>query len=104
MSKTTVMAGPCGFKTVIEAAKKDRNTISLNIKTDCKFYKPLEEDLKEVDAYEEVFSKYGQGNISKLCAQYSKHATCPVACAILKAVEVEAGLALPVNVTIEIEK
>ncbi len=104
MSKATVTAGPCGFKTVIEAEQKERGTVALKIKSDCKFYEPLETELTEVSAYDEVFAKLGEGQIYSLCNKYAKHGTCPVPCAILKAVEAAAGLALPVDVTINIEK
>jgi hypothetical protein len=39
-----------------------------------------------------------------MAAKYCTHAACPVASGIIKAVEVEAGLALPGDVSIKISK
>lgn len=40
----------------------------------------------------------------ELAAKHCPHAACPVPVGILKAVEVEAGLALPADVSIEIRQ
>ena len=102
--KTVIMPGPCKMKTEVETEKIDRNTVSIKIKTDCKFYKPLEEELKQVDLYKECFLPLGEGNIFKTCKKYCKHPSCPIPCGILKAVEAEGGLALPTDVYISFEK
>ena len=102
--KVTVMPGPCKMKTEVYAEKIDRNSVSLRIKTDCKFYKPIEEELSKVEIYKECFAPLGEGEIFKVCKKYCKHPSCPVPCAILKAVEAEGKLALPTDVSITFEK
>jgi hypothetical protein len=104
MAKVTLMPGPCGLVSIIEAQKTDRRTIAVKLTTECGNYKPLEEELTEVNAFDEVLGKLGQGKIYELCSKYSKHAACPLPCAIIKAVEVASGMALPKDVTIKIEK
>ncbi|MFA0816167.1 MAG: hypothetical protein ACC608_10320 [Anaerofustis sp.] len=104
MTKVTIQPGPCKMTTVVEAEKIDQSTAKVKITTDCKFYQPLQEELTEVDAYQEIFGKFGEGEVYTVCAKYCKHPTCPVPSGILKAVEAECGLALPTDVTMTFEK
>lgn len=104
MAKVTLMPGPCGLLSVIEAQQTDGRMVAVKLTTQCGNYKPLEEALTEVNAFDEALGKLGQGRVYELCSKYSKHAACPLPCAILKAVEVASGLALPLDVTIKIEK
>lgn len=102
--KVTIAPGPCKLITVVEAEKIDRKTAKIKITTDCKFYKPLEEELTQVDVNKEIFGKFAQGDVYASCIQYCKHPTCPVPSGILKAVEAACGLALPTDVSITFEK
>jgi hypothetical protein len=104
MANVIVNAGVCGFVTTIEANSEDSQMAQLKITSNCPNYKALENELTEVDAYEECFAKLGDGEIYKICAKYCKHAACPVPSGIIKAVEVACGLALPKNVSFEIKK
>lgn len=104
MTKLTITPGPCKLTTVVEAEKIDSSTAKVTIHTDCKFYKPIEEELTEIDAYAEVFGPFAEGEVYTVCKKYCKHATCPVPSGILKAVEAECGLALPTDVTMIFEK
>ncbi len=104
MTKVEVMAGPCKFKTTISAQKEGRKNVKLDIVTECPHYENLAKELTEVDAYVELLGAKGEPSVRKIVEKYSKHITCPVALAILKAVEVEAGLALGVEPWVKIEK
>lgn len=100
----TVMAGPCRFKTEITAEKSGRRTVKLIIHSECPNYKKLNEEIPEVNAFDEVLGKMGETPIYLAVKKYTKHPSCPVASAILKAVEIESGLALPVAPVFETEK
>jgi hypothetical protein len=77
MTKVTIHPGPCKLITTVEAEKTDDMTAKVSIKSDCKFYKPLETELTEVDAAKEIFgSTLGKGKVYELCAKYAKHPTC----------------------------
>lgn len=103
--KVTISPGPCKLKTIVEAEKIDRKTASIKITTDCKFYKPLEEELTQVDVSKELFGvPLAGGDVYAHCIKYCKHPSCPVASGILKAVEAACGLALPTDVSITFEK
>ncbi len=104
MTEVTVNPGICGLKTVIKVKSDDMQMANVEICTDCPNIKPMEEELKELDAYAECFSKICDSETYKLANKYCRHNSCPVPSAILKAVEVECGLALPKDAEIKIEK
>ena len=103
MAAAEVLAGICGFKTTITAEKDDANC-RLSISSDCEHINRLAQDLTTVDPFQEI-SYRGDGPVTlKLAAKHCAHAACPVPAAIIKAVEVESGLALPADVTIKISR
>ena len=102
--KVTIQPGPCKLTTIVEAEKVDRKTASVKIQTQCRFYKPLEEELTTVDVRQEIFGTLAEGEVYSACKKYCKHPTCPVPSGILKAVEAACGLALPTDVSITFEK
>ena len=64
----------------------------------------LAEALTEVDPYKEI-SYRGEGPVTlKLAAEHLVHPACPVPSGIIKAIEVEAGLALPKDASIKPSK
>ena len=102
--RVTITPGPCRFTTIVDAEQTDSGKAGIKIQTDCTFYKPIEEELTEVDAYSEVFGKLGEGEIYSVCRKYCKHAACPVPSGIIKAVEATFKLALPTDVSMVFDK
>jgi hypothetical protein len=98
------MPGPCKLKTVVHAQTADDDSIDIKIETECGFYKPFEEENLNVEPYEEIFVKLGEGSVFAECKKYCKHATCLVPTGILKAIEAEGKLALPTDASITFEK
>jgi hypothetical protein len=105
MVKVNVNGGACNFNTIINILSEDGQDAAIDLTTECPNLKPLEKELKEVDAYEECFAKFGgDSTIFKLCNKFCRHAACPVPTAIIKGVEAECNLALPRNIEIKISK
>ena len=102
MTKVTVTPGVCGFTTTIEIDKIDKKRLSCKIQSDCQLVAALAESLTEVDKFDVLKPKDQSGLYLKL-TQQPLHLACPVPVGILKAVEVEAGLALPRDVNIHFE-
>ncbi len=90
MTKVEVDSGICGKRTLIEV-KNVSSKIMINFETNCPKITKLSENLKELDISD--FSGSIVDNRVYRSAQ-ENHITCPVPCAILKAMEVEFGLAL----------
>lgn len=104
MAQAEIFAGVCGFTTRVTAAKNGSRQVALNIESDCKSIQRLAAALTEVDPFRE-FTLRGQGPLTlQLASQHCSHAACPVPTGIIKAIEVAAGLALPVDVSIKISK
>jgi len=101
MTKVVVEAGICGFTATVEAVSLPAHKIGVTITSDCEDVAKIGEQLKEVD-WPDLWKRQGEGYSAYQAAMKKvKHNTCPVPVAILKAIEVEAGLALPGDVTIQ---
>ncbi len=103
MDRVKVSAGICGFTTTIEAKKRKDEKISLKMTSDCNEVTELANALHTVEL-REAFKKICDNSVYKAASQHQLHPACPIPSAILKAVEVEAGLALPKDVSIKIEE
>jgi uncharacterized protein YebE (UPF0316 family) len=103
MARAEIQSGICGFTTVVEAAADGRK-VNLEIKSDCKAIQKLAEDLKQVDPFQEISFRRSVPQVIEKGMQHCSHAACPVPVGIIKAIEVEAQLALPSDVTIKISK
>lgn len=104
MAKAEICAGICGFTTTVVATSNGDGTIHLEVESGCKAVLKLAEQLRDVDPYRE-FTWRRQGPLTlQLAPQCLSHPACPVPSGIIKVVEVEAGLALPKDVTIRLSK
>jgi hypothetical protein len=103
MARAKVYAGACGFTTHI-VASRDGNECALAIESECQAIQRLAAELKTVEPFHEISSRRGTPKSLEMGAKYCTHAACPVPTAIIKAVEIEAGLNLPVDVHIQLSK
>ena len=72
----------------------------LSIESECEAIRRMADELTEVDPFREITYR-GEGPLTlEVAAECCKHPACPVPVGMLKAIEVEAGLALPADVTI----
>jgi hypothetical protein len=103
MAKAEVMAGNCGYTTQIDA-KMNGSTCELQISSGCKAIERMAAEITEVNPYKEISFKRAMPIIHEAGVKHCTHAACPVPVSIIKAVEVEAGLALPTDVVIKLSK
>jgi len=97
MTKAVVNAGACGMTVTIEVARVDKRSVRVRITTDCEMVTNLGDSLVRVDV-QEALKAYVESQVYRYASQCRLHTSCPVPMAILKAIEVEAGLALPRSV------
>lgn len=103
MARAEIAPGNCGFGTVVET-KMDGVKVSINIESECKAIQKLAAELSEVEPFREI-SFRGEGpKTLRLGAQHCTYAACPVPVGIIKAIEIEAGLALPTDAVIKLSK
>jgi hypothetical protein len=103
MSKAEIYSGICGFSTVVEATMSGKDC-NLVIKSDCKAIQKLARVLKQVNPLQEISFEQSIPQTIQLSMQHCTHAACPVGVGIIKAIEVEAKLALPSDVYIKLSK
>jgi hypothetical protein len=103
MAKAEILPGNCGFTTTVETSM-DGDVCKITVVSDCKAMQKLALELTEVNPYQEISSRCNTPLILQMGAKYCTHSACPVPVGIIKAVEVEAGMALPMDVTIKLSK
>jgi len=103
MAKAEIFAGICGFSTTVRASQNEAG-VDLDIQSECQAIQKLAEQLKQVDPWKEISARRSVPQSLEMGMKYCTHAACPVPSGIIKAVEVEAGLALPKDVTIKLSK
>jgi len=99
MTKIVINPGACGMPVTVEVEKKDAKTYAVNIGSECKMVVRLGKEIAELTMLD-AFKRLLDNPVYTKAAACLKHVACPVPSAILKALEVEAGLNLPKDVSI----
>lgn len=103
MTKVFVQPGGCGFTVTITAEKGEARKIRITLETDCEMVQKMREDVRELDRTASLMG-FSRNPVYRCAAKHLKHAACPVPSAVLKALEVEAGLNVPKDVIVTFEK
>jgi hypothetical protein len=103
MSIAEIFAGNCSFNTTVEATMEGR-VCKLRITSECNAIQKMGEELTEVNPYGEISFKRAMPKIHEAGHKFCTHAACPVPVGIIKAMEIEAKLALPTDVIIKLSK
>jgi hypothetical protein len=103
MASAEIESGICGFCTTVRTTSEGRR-VRVEFETECGYVEHLAAVLQEVDPFREI-SYRGEGPVTlRLAAEHLVHPACPVPSGIIKAIEVEAGLALPKDASIKPSK
>jgi hypothetical protein len=107
-AKVNINAGICGFQTIAQVESSDEQLVTFQIESNCEKIKALAQKLVQtepLDAFQEISS---QGKSQLLTLSQDHLPVCCAACAVpiglFKAMQVAAGLALPKEVSIRLEK
>lgn len=103
MAKAEIFPGPCGFTTIVYA-EMDGSVCRLRIESECECIKELADEMDKVHPFNEISFRNNSPRTLELGSKYCAHTACPVPIGIIKAVEVAAGLNLPVDVNIKLSK
>jgi hypothetical protein len=97
LEKVTIVfvnPGPCGFDTVIRAIRSG-DVVKLKIISECEEVKKLANTLTNFSFQDLRNAKsLTENKVYENAARYIRHFSCPIPCAIFKAIEVELNLAL----------
>ena len=99
MTVVEVDAGCCGFTTKIEVLKVDEHLVKAAVSSDCEMITAWGEKLGPLD-WGKCFRNSADSPVFQCASKHIGHVACPVSVALLKAMEVEVGVALPVDVAI----
>jgi len=102
MTRVIVDSGICGFTTIIEVVKTAKRKVNIVVDSPCEQVAHLAEILGEIDQ-RELFKPHCDSEIYKSAENCKLHLTCPVPTGILKAIEVETGLAIPCDASVRFE-
>ena len=101
MTEVEVYSGICGFKTTIRVEDQKKYKATCAIESNCPNHKKVAGILNSatLNMMDELFKK-GESQVLNACQGIVPHVSCPVPAAILMALEVGTGLALPADATI----
>ena len=99
MTKVKVQPGSCGFSVSIRADKGPGKVVAVTMESDCEMVRKMAEDIKTLDRFAPLTGLL-TNPVYRAAAKHLKHAACPVPSAILKAIEVEAGMNVAKDATI----
>ena len=100
MAKVEINSGACGLSTTVKTTMNGAKC-SIEVESECEAIRALAEALPEVDPFQEI-TFMGEGPQTLAAgAENCYHTACPVPVGIIKAVEVAAGLNLPVDSSIK---
>ena len=101
MALCWVKAGECGQESSIEARKVSPTKVVFDITTTCEHIQALADELGEVDVGGEMSLPLNETRVYALATKHVCRNSCIVPAAILKAMEVTAGIFQPGDCSIE---
>ncbi len=99
MASAEIDSGICGYTASVRA-KAEGRVVRIEIESECPHVKAMAAELMVVEPFKEI-SFLREGPLTfRVAAKHLAHAACPVPVGVIKAIEVEAGLALPKDANI----
>ena len=103
MTKVVVKAGACGFTSVIRAEKSPERMVDISVESGCALVQKMAAEIARLGR-RDALTAILDNPVYRAAGRHLKHAACPVPAAVLKALEVEAGLNVAKDATIVFEK
>jgi hypothetical protein len=103
MTCITVNPGACGFECRIEAEKTGRFRVVVRLESRCKQIGKLAGEVTELDFLQIMRGTFSQNPIVQAAGRCGLHQSCPIPCAITKAVEAELEMAVRKDITLTYE-
>ena len=103
MTRVVVKAGACGFTSVVRAEKGPERTVDITVESGCAMVQKMAAEVTRLGRRDALIGIL-QNPVYRAAGRHLKHAACPVPAAVLKALEVEAGLNVAKDATIVFEK
>ena len=102
MARVFINPGICGFPTTVEIKKIGKREFSVILTTECEKLGQLATQVETLDLVD-AFKQAKDSRLYSAVADCQIHPACPAPAGIIKALEVEAGIALARDVIIHFE-
>ena len=99
MTILDIQAGICGYRARVRALKNERETVAISIESECENIAIFSKNLKPLDIKSIFQNPMNRNPVYEQAGKCGIHAACPIPCGVIKASEVELGLALKKGVT-----
>jgi hypothetical protein len=99
MTKVVVTAGACGFTSAIRAQKAPGRSVDISVESGCAMVQKMAAEIARLGRRDALVGILNNP-VYLAAGRHLKHAACPVPAAVLKALEVEAGLNVPKDAAI----
>jgi hypothetical protein len=103
MTRVVVKAGACGFTTVIRAEKAPERAVDITLESGCAMVQKMAAEITRLGR-RDALTALPDNPVYLAAGRHLKHPACPVPAAVLKALEVEAGLNVQKDATIVFER
>ena len=103
MATAEIDSGICGYTTKVRAKAEGREVL-IEMESSCPHVQSMAEELTSVEPFAEITFRGEGPKTLRVASKYVAHAACPVPTGVIKAIEVEAGLALLKEATIRPSK
>ncbi len=100
MITVQIDSGICGFSTNVRASKLEGRSVGIALDSDCKHIMAFGSQLKELGMTDILKAPINVNPVYETAGRCRLHSSCPVPCGVIKAAEVELGLALRRDVQI----
>ena len=105
MITAEINAGNCGLNTVVNViASADKQTVHIEMMSECPNVQEAAPEIEDIPALSEVFGAGYDTQVCKALGRHTRHPGCPVAAAILKAIEAEVGVSFPHDIVITLRQ
>jgi hypothetical protein len=107
MARAEVHSGICGFEVEVEVTSLDKKHVQVALHTDCEMCLAMNPELANLQVKgkgHRVLLPMTHSAVYESASRHIRHPGCVVPAAIIKAIEVEIGVALPEDVIIKLEK
>jgi sorbitol-specific phosphotransferase system component IIBC len=102
MARVSIDPGICGFPTTVEIKKIGKRQFSVILTTECEKLSQLASQIETLDLVD-GFKQAKDSRLYNAVADCQLHPACPAPVGIIKALEVEAGIALAHDIIIHFD-
>jgi hypothetical protein len=103
MTRVVVKSGACRFSAVVRAERGPERTVEITVESGCAMVQKMAGEITRLGRRDALIGILNNP-VYLAAGRHLKHAACPVPTAVLKALEVEAGLNVAKDATIRFEK